>query len=167
MGAASHIRAGWQTARETASETWADFRARSRYYQAKAWIIIAYAGVVVATLFIAPPRVHNDIDAVITIAEDQLFGPYILVENKSGEPWSQVRYTLNERFTIPGKQYRRLEADGRVQLQLDKFRTRMYSKRKKRTIWVKPRAEMVLRRLEIATNQGAAAFDLSRMTVVR
>lgn len=187
------LAAFWEWLVTTLGELWQEFRSRSIYYQAKAWVLAIYGAIVVVTVLWAPPPKQNDIEAKILLANDFLLGPYIMVENKSDEPWTKVRYTLNEQYTLRGTRFEKVEPKQRIHLHLNKFgreelrtlkvrqkgtqpkaKQRKKRKKKKRRpkatfktvekkMWVAFPDDRPLQKLDIIAEEGEASFDLTKM----
>lgn len=97
---------GGERARRIAGETFelvrdetqrlvARYRAQSRYFKWRSWIVAAYALIAITSVVMALPP-SNSIDAYVVPTRDFRNRIIVSVENQSEKPWTRVRLVLDD-----------------------------------------------------------------------
>lgn len=128
------LRALFVSGRAKLSERWAEFRARSVYFQLKVLVALLYGGVIAATLLFAPPtsKAKNQIGARIEVLEgDAVVGRYFVVYNEGRDHWYEVRLDIGDGFVVERPLVR---AGEQLTLFVKDFKKRVVRKRRGREI---------------------------------
>jgi hypothetical protein len=84
--------------REESTRLIENYKAQTRYYKWRSWIIGGYLLVALVSIFIALPP-FNTVKAYARITRDDLDGrPLIYVRNDSTEEWNHVRVLINDQW---------------------------------------------------------------------
>jgi hypothetical protein len=153
--------------------SWTLFRRQSTYYQLRALLVLVYAGICAATVLWAPwpwstPNA-NKLDAFVLVGKDLFMQPYLMVENRSANTWTNLDFVLNDTYVYIEAKPLALAPGNRLQLALPRFKLRQVvpTKHKPRSHIISPTNDTSLARLRIACDQGWADIDLTIATVPR
>lgn len=75
------------------------YKAQSRYFKWRSWIVAAYALIAVTSVVMALPP-SNTIDAYVRADTDFRNRLVVSVENQSGKPWTKVRLVLDDNWVF-------------------------------------------------------------------
>lgn len=78
-----------------ARERWEEFQSRSRYFRWRAYLVVAYLAVVLATVIAWWPSSGNALHARVQVIPAPLMGTELSIRNDSDRDWHQITFTLD------------------------------------------------------------------------
>lgn len=85
--------------KDEASTLYANYARQTKYFKWRAQIVVLYAAVALASVFLALPP-FNFIGARIVAAYDYNSALVLTVTNESGQEWTDVRVVLDDRYVF-------------------------------------------------------------------
>lgn len=157
------LRALFVSVRATAAEWWAEFRARSVYFQLKVLVALLYGCVIAATLLFVPPtsQAKNQIGARIEVLEgDVVVGRYFVVYNEGRDHWYEVRLDIGDGFVVERPLVR---AGEQLTLFVKDFKKRVVKQRRGREIpqVMSAPVDRAIETLTVTTRDGEATVVVS------
>lgn len=157
------LRALFVSVRATVVEWWAEFRARSVYFQLKVLVALLYGGVIAATLLFVPPtsQAKNQIGARIEVLEgDAVVGRYFVVYNEGRDHWYDVRLDIGDGFVVERPLVR---AGEQLTLFVKDFKKRVVKQRRGREIpqVMSAPVDRAIEALTVTTRDGEATVVVS------
>ncbi len=107
-------------ARELAQTGIADFRAQSRHFKKKTYILVGYVliGLITVLLVLPESLITNDISAATLVGQTDIGGTYILVTNESDDDWTDLRVVVDGKWEL---QVERIRAGEQRELFMREF----------------------------------------------
>lgn len=76
-----------------------NYKARSRYFKWRSYIVVAYLAIAATSVVMAMPQL-NTIDAYVVPTTDFKRRLIVSVENQSGQPWTGLRLVLDDAWVF-------------------------------------------------------------------
>ena len=156
------IRLDFSEIGERARAGWAEFRARSIFFQLKTLVLLSYGAIVAVTILWAPPpsAAKNQIGANILVLEgDMVVGRYFVIQNESRSHWKNVTFSIDQGFSVARDL---VPAGDKVTLYVKDFHKKIVRNRRGREIakTIAAPADLPVTNLRIACSEGEALEPL-------